>query len=53
MHGDPTWPDQVKEPSDADQDDQQDDQQDDDSDASGGGFSLMHVPIKRKGSRKR
>jgi hypothetical protein len=25
----------------------------DDSDTSGGGFSLMHVPIKRKGSRKR
>ena len=30
-----------------------DDQDDDESDASGGGFSLMHVPIKRKGSRKR
>ena len=32
-------------------DDQSDDEDDDDAD--GGGFSLLHVPIKRKGSRKR
>ena len=49
IHGDPTWPDESERPDGSS--DQSEQEKEDDRDS--GGVSLTHVPIKRKGSRKR
>jgi ribonuclease E len=52
IHGDPTWPDESERPDgSSEHSDQSEQEKEDDRDS--GGVSLTHVPIKRKGSRKR
>jgi hypothetical protein len=51
-HGDPTWPAHDLTAAAEEEADGDGEQEGDDED-SGGMFSLLHVPIKRKGSRKR
>jgi ribonuclease E len=54
IHGDPTWPQESERPTDPDSDKGGDDNGGNEGDeSSSSGFSLTHVPIKRKGSRKR
>jgi ribonuclease E len=48
IHGDPTWPDESERPAGSSDESEQEKEDDHDS-----GVSLTHVPIKRKGSRKR
>ena len=50
IHGDPTWPEESERPDGSSAQSEQE-KEDDDRDSSG--VSLTHVPIKRKGSRKR
>ena len=49
IHGDPTWPDESERSDGSSHQSEQEKEDDRDS----GGVSLTHVPIKRKGSRKR
>ena len=52
IHGDPTWPDESERAGgSSEHSDQSEQEKEDDRDS--GGVSLTHVPIKRKGSRKR
>ncbi len=51
IHGDPTWPDEAERPDGSPEQSDQSEQEKEDPDS--GGVSLTHVPIKRKGSRKR
>ena len=66
IHGDPTWPDESERPNgssdhgkgadklgEGPEDDSGDKAGDPDEDTDSNGVSLTHVPIKRKGSRKR
>jgi hypothetical protein len=52
IHGDPTWPGESERP-DGSPDASDQSVQDEEDDRDSGGVSLTHVPIKRKGSRKR